>query len=109
MARFASDLLTSDNLIGPNKDRDNFGLLKARDLIRTIMGRGPFGLLPAHELFGTFQAQPTSQPPKSPLSFLAKSGPGVTRPIKGPNLLVGQFTFGLLTDQDDGAHDADHT
>ena len=29
-------------LIGPNKDRDNFGLLKARDLIRTIMGRGPF-------------------------------------------------------------------
>ena len=29
-------------LIGPNKDRDNFGLLKARDLIRTIMGRGSF-------------------------------------------------------------------
>ena len=29
-------------MIGPNKDRDNFGLLKARDLIRTIMGRGPF-------------------------------------------------------------------
>ncbi len=29
-------------LIGPNKDRDNFGLLKARELIRTIMGRGPF-------------------------------------------------------------------
>ena len=29
-------------LIGPNKDRDNFGLLKARDLIRTIMGRGLF-------------------------------------------------------------------
>ena len=29
-------------LIGPNKDRENFGLLKARDLIRTIMGRGPF-------------------------------------------------------------------
>ena len=29
-------------LIGPNKDRDNFGLLKARVLIRTIMGRGPF-------------------------------------------------------------------
>ena len=28
-------------LIGPNKDRDNFGLLKARDLIRTIMGPGP--------------------------------------------------------------------
>ena len=27
-------------LIGPNKDRDNFGLLKARDLIRTIMGWG---------------------------------------------------------------------
>ena len=29
-------------LIGPNKDRDNFGLLKARDLIRIIMARGPF-------------------------------------------------------------------
>ena len=29
-------------LIGPNKDRDSFVLLKARDLIRTIMGRGPF-------------------------------------------------------------------
>ena len=29
-------------LIGPNKDRDNFGLLKARDLIRIIMGRGSF-------------------------------------------------------------------
>ena len=29
-------------LIGPNKDRDNFGMLKARDLIRTIMGRGSF-------------------------------------------------------------------
>ena len=29
-------------LIGPNKDRDNFGLLKAHDLIRTITGRGPF-------------------------------------------------------------------
>ena len=29
-------------LIGPNKDRDNFGLLKARELIRTIMGQGPF-------------------------------------------------------------------
>ena len=29
-------------LIGPNKDRDNFGLLKARDLIRTIMRRGSF-------------------------------------------------------------------
>ena len=42
MARFASGLLAADNLIGPNKDRDNFGLLKARDLIRTIMGRGPF-------------------------------------------------------------------
>ena len=27
-------------LIGPNKDRANFGLLKARDLIRTIMGQG---------------------------------------------------------------------
>ena len=32
----------SGYLIGPNKDRDNFGLLKARDLIRTIMGRVPF-------------------------------------------------------------------
>ena len=42
MARFASGLLTADNLIGPNKDRDNFGLLKARDLIRIIMGRGSF-------------------------------------------------------------------
>ena len=29
-------------LIVPNKDRDNFGLLKARDLIRTIMRRGSF-------------------------------------------------------------------
>ena len=29
-------------LIGPNKDRDNFGLLKARDLIRTIMCQGSF-------------------------------------------------------------------
>ena len=29
-------------LIGPNKDRDTFGLLKARDLIHTIMGRGSF-------------------------------------------------------------------
>ena len=29
-------------LIGPNKDRDNFGMLKARDLIRTIIGRGSF-------------------------------------------------------------------
>ena len=29
-------------LIGPNKDRDNFGLLKAHDLIRTIMGQGSF-------------------------------------------------------------------
>ena len=29
-------------LIGPNKDWDNFGLLKARDLILRIMGRGPF-------------------------------------------------------------------
>ena len=42
MALFASGLLIADNLIGPNKDRDNFGLLKARDLIGTIMGRGPF-------------------------------------------------------------------
>ena len=64
-------------LIGPNKDRDNFGLLKARDLIRTIMGRVHFGLLLVRELFGTFQAQPTSQPPKSPLSFLAKRGSAV--------------------------------
>ena len=29
-------------LIGPNNDRDNFGLLKSRELIHTIMGRGPF-------------------------------------------------------------------
>ena len=29
-------------LIGPNKDQDNFGLLKASDLIHTIMGRGSF-------------------------------------------------------------------
>ena len=42
MAPFASGLLTDDNLIGPNKDRDNFGLLKAGDLIRTVMGRGSF-------------------------------------------------------------------
>ena len=41
-APFASGLLTDDNLIGPNKDRDNFGLLKACDVIRTIMGRGSF-------------------------------------------------------------------
>ena len=40
MARFASGLLAADNLIGPNKDQDNFGLLKACDLIGTIMGRG---------------------------------------------------------------------
>ena len=35
-------LARSRYLIGPNKDRDNFGLLKARELIRTIMGWGPF-------------------------------------------------------------------
>ena len=29
-------------LIGPNNVRDNFGLLKARDLVHTIMGRGSF-------------------------------------------------------------------
>ena len=29
-------------LIGPNKDQDNFGLLKAHELIHTIMGRGAF-------------------------------------------------------------------
>ena len=74
MARFASGLLTADNLIGPNKDRDNFGLVKAPDLIGIIMGLVHFRLLPARELFDTFQAQPTSQPPKSPLSFLAKRG-----------------------------------
>ena len=32
----------SQYLIGPNKDRDNFSMLKACELIRTIMGRGPF-------------------------------------------------------------------
>ena len=42
MARFASGLLTTDNLIGQNKNRDNFGLLTARDVIGTIMGRGLF-------------------------------------------------------------------
>ena len=42
MARFASGLLTADNLIGPNKDRDDFGLLTARDVIGTIMGQGLF-------------------------------------------------------------------
>ena len=42
MARFASGLLAADNLIGPNKDRDNFGLLTARDVIGTIMGWGLF-------------------------------------------------------------------
>ena len=42
MTRFASGLLAANNLIGPNKERDNFGQLKARDLIGTIMGRGPF-------------------------------------------------------------------
>ena len=47
-------------LVGPNKDPDNFGLLKARDLIRTIMGRGSFRAAAGLELFGTFQAQPTS-------------------------------------------------
>ena len=36
-----------------------------------------FGLLAARELFDTFQAQPSFQPPKSPLSFLAKIGPAV--------------------------------
>ena len=73
-ARFASGLLAADNLIGPNKDRDNFGLLKADDLIGTIMWRGLFLLLPARELFDMFQAQPTFQPTKSPLNFLAKIG-----------------------------------
>ena len=29
-------------LIGPKKDQDNFGLLKAHNLIHTFMGRGPF-------------------------------------------------------------------
>ena len=29
-------------LIGPNKDRDNFGLLMAHNVIGTIMGRGLF-------------------------------------------------------------------
>jgi hypothetical protein len=33
-----------------------------------------FGLLSARELFGMFQAQPTFQPTKSPLNFLAKIG-----------------------------------
>ena len=42
MARFGTGLLTADNLIGPNKDRDNFGMLTARDVIGTIMGRGLF-------------------------------------------------------------------
>ena len=42
MARFASGLLTADNLIGPNKDRENFGMLTARDVIGKIMGRGLF-------------------------------------------------------------------
>ena len=57
-------------------------MLKACDLIRTIMGGVHFGLLLARELFGTFQAQPTSQPPKSPLSFLPKRGPGLLSLLK---------------------------
>jgi hypothetical protein len=36
-----------------------------------------FGLLSARELFGMFQDQPTFQPTKSPLNFLAKIGPVV--------------------------------
>ena len=35
-------LACSRYVIGPNKDPDNFGLLKARDLIHTIMDRGSF-------------------------------------------------------------------
>ena len=42
MVGFASGLLTADNLIGPNKDLDNFGMLTARDVVGTIMGRGVF-------------------------------------------------------------------
>ena len=38
----------SQYLIGPNKDPDNFGLLKARDLILTIMGRGSFRAADRH-------------------------------------------------------------
>ena len=48
-------------LIGPNKDQDNFGLLKARDLIRTIMGQG---------------------------SFRAAAGPLAVRHISGPTYIV---------------------
>ena len=48
-------------LIGPNKVRDNFVLLKARDLIRTIMGRG---------------------------SFWAAAGPLVVRHVSGPTYIV---------------------
>ena len=54
MARFASGLLTANNLIGPNKDRDNFGLFNARDVIGTIMGQGLFRPAVGCELFGTF-------------------------------------------------------
>ena len=42
MAQFASGLLTTDNLIGPNKERENFGLLTDHDVIGTIMGWGLF-------------------------------------------------------------------
>ena len=42
MARFGTGLLTADNLIGPNKDRDNFGLLMSCDVIVTTMGWGLF-------------------------------------------------------------------
>ena len=52
-------------------------MLTARDVIGTIMTEIYFGLLPARELFDTFQAQPTFQPPKGPLSFLGKTGPAV--------------------------------
>ena len=76
-AQFASGLLTADNLIGTNKYRDNFGLLKACDLIGTIIGQGLFLPASRRELLGTFQAQPTFQPPKSPLSFLVKIGPAI--------------------------------
>ena len=77
MARFTSGLLTADNLIGPNKDRDNFGLLTTHDVIGTIMGRGLFRHAVGRELFGTSQAQPAFQLTKSPLNFLVKIGPVV--------------------------------
>ena len=91
MARFASDLLTADNLIGPNKDQHNFGLLKARDLIRTIMGWGPFRAAAGPYLIRSINSLPRSGLNKGPyeirpVKILPRSGPNYgpdqVRPFK---------------------------